>query len=335
MLSTGTTTMAEQIDLHRRHFLGVAVTTVATAQFAMTGLANAQSSITKPDATTIKPSTNTSFGPLKQVTAGVLNVGYAEVGPADGAPVILLHGWPYDIHTYVDVAPILASKGFRVIVPYLRGYGTTQFLSNETPRNGQQAVVAVDVIALMDALQIDKAIVGGCDWGARTANIVAALWPERCKALVSVSGYLIGSQEANRMTVAAQSRTAMVVPILFRHRARPRRLRKIHARLRQADLAARLATMEFRRRNFRTQRRRVHQSGSCRRSSSTTTAGGWGSRKANRNMTIWSSGWRKLRSSACPRSPSRATPTAHRIPTLAPTRRCFRASMRTASLPAA
>lgn len=191
--------MTEQIDLHRRQFLGAAVTTVAIAQFAMAGSASAQLSMTKTGATTIKPGTNTSFGPLKQVTAGVLNVGYAELGPADGAPVILLHGWPYDIHTYVDVAPILASRGFRVIVPCLRGYGSTQFLSSETPRNGQQAVVAVDVIALMDALQIDKAIVGGCDWGARTANIVAALWPGRCKALVSVSGYLIGSQEANKM----------------------------------------------------------------------------------------------------------------------------------------
>ncbi|RWK59836.1 alpha/beta hydrolase [Mesorhizobium sp.] len=191
--------MTEQIDLHRRQFLGVAVTTVAAAQLAMTGSANAQSSITKPDANTIELEANASFGPLKQVKAGVLDIGYAEVGPSKGSVVILLHGWPYDIHTYVDVAPILASRGFRVIVPYLRGYGTTQFLSSETPRNGQQAVVAVDVIALMGALQIDKAIVGGCDWGARTANIVAALWPERCKALVSVSGYLIGSQEANKM----------------------------------------------------------------------------------------------------------------------------------------
>ena len=120
-------------------------------------------------------------------------------GPADGPPVILLHGWPYDIHSYVDVAPLLASAGYRVIVPYLRGYGTTRFLSSETVRNGQQSVIAVDVIALMDALKIEKAIIGGCDWGARTANIVAALWPERCKALVSVSGYLIGSQEANKM----------------------------------------------------------------------------------------------------------------------------------------
>jgi pimeloyl-ACP methyl ester carboxylesterase len=140
-----------------------------------------------------------SFGALKQIDAGVLNVGYAEAGPANGTPVLLLHGWPYDIHTYVDVAPLLASSGYRVIVPYLRGYGATRFLSSATPRNGQQGAVAVDLIALMDALRIDKAVIGGCDWGARTACIVAAMWPERCRALVSVSGYLIGSQEQNRM----------------------------------------------------------------------------------------------------------------------------------------
>ena len=129
----------------------------------------------------------------------MLNVGYAEAGPANGTPVILLHGWPYDIHMYVDVAPLLAASGYRVIVPYLRGYGTTRFLSSQTPRNGQQSALAVDIIALMDALKIEKPILGGCDWGARTACIMAALWPERCKALVSVSGYLIGSQEANKM----------------------------------------------------------------------------------------------------------------------------------------
>ena len=139
------------------------------------------------------------FPPLKQIDAGVLNVGYADVGPTDGRPVLLLHGWPYDIHTYVDVVPLLASAGFRVIVPYLRGYGTTRFLSSETARNGQQSVIAVDIIALMDALEIEKATIAGCDWGARTVNIMAALWPERCKAMVSVSGYLIGSQAIGRM----------------------------------------------------------------------------------------------------------------------------------------
>ena len=143
--------------------------------------------------------TNTSFASLKQIDAGVLNVGYAEAGPTDGPAVILLHGWPYDIHSYVDVTPSLASAGYRVIVPYLRGYGTTRFLSTETFRNGQPAAVASDVPALMDALRIDKAILAGFDWGARTANIVAGLWPERCKAMVSVSGYLIGSQEAGKV----------------------------------------------------------------------------------------------------------------------------------------
>ena len=137
---------------------------------------------------------NASFGPLKQIDAGLLNVGYAEAGPANGPPVILLHGWPYDIYSFVDVAPLLASAGYRVIVPYLRGYGTTRFLSSDTFRNGQPSVVALDIIALMDALKIKKAILAGFDWGARTADDIAVLWPERCKALVSVSGYLIGGQ---------------------------------------------------------------------------------------------------------------------------------------------
>jgi pimeloyl-ACP methyl ester carboxylesterase len=146
----------------------------------------------------IKPGTNTSFASMKQIDAGLLNIGYAEAGPANGAAVILLHGWPYDIHSFVDVAPLLASAGYRVIVPHLRGYGSTRFLSSETLRNGQQSVVALDIVALMDALKIEKAIIAGFDWGARTADIVAALWPERCKALVSVSGYLIGSQAAGK-----------------------------------------------------------------------------------------------------------------------------------------
>jgi pimeloyl-ACP methyl ester carboxylesterase len=132
------------------------------------------------------------------MNAGVLDVGYADVGPVAGPPVILLHGWPYDIHSYIDVAPLLTSKGYRVLIPFLRGYGTTQFLSDKALRNGQQSAVALDTIALMDALKIQKAVIGGFDWGARTANIVAALWPERCKAMVSVSGYLIGSPAANR-----------------------------------------------------------------------------------------------------------------------------------------
>ena len=150
-------------------------------------------------------STDASLGPLKQIDAGMLNVGFAEAGPADGRVVLLLHGWPYDIHTYVDVAPLLAAQGYRVTIPYLRGYGTTRFLRENTVRNGQPSVVAVDAVALMDALGIEQAVLAGCDWGARTADIVAALWPERCKALVSVSGYLIGSQEANRMPLPPEA----------------------------------------------------------------------------------------------------------------------------------
>ena len=139
----------------------------------------------------------TSLGPIKQVNAGVLNVGYAESGPESGPPVVLVHGWPYDIHSFADVAPILAAAGFRVIVPYLRGYGSTRFLSEDTMRNGQQAAVAVDILALMDALEIDAAVIAGFDWGARTADIMAVLWPERVRGIVSVSGYLITSLETN------------------------------------------------------------------------------------------------------------------------------------------
>ena len=192
--------MSEEINNDRRRFLGTAAMTIAAAQLGMFGSASAQSGKTKPaNLPAIKPGTNKSFGALKQIDAGVLNVGYAEAGPANGPAVILLHGWPYDIHSFVDVAPSLASAGYRVIVPYLRGYGTTRFLSSDTLRNGQQSVIALDIIALMDALKIEKAIIAGCDWGARTADIIAALWPERCKALVSVSGYLIGSQEIGKM----------------------------------------------------------------------------------------------------------------------------------------
>ncbi len=192
--------MSTGINHNRRHFLGTAAMTIAAAQLDMIGSAIAQSSKTEPPRLpSIKSGTDTAFGPLKQIDAGLLNVGYAEAGPANGPAVILLHGWPYDIHSYVDVAPLLAAKGYRVIVPYLRGYGTTRFLSNETVRNGQQSVVAVDIVALMDALKIQKTTIGAFDWGARTANIIAALWPERCKGLVSVSGYLIGSQEAGKM----------------------------------------------------------------------------------------------------------------------------------------
>jgi pimeloyl-ACP methyl ester carboxylesterase len=186
--------MSEQISKNRRQFLGATALGVAAAPFILASPALAQSTA-KPASV---PSNNRTFTSLKQVDAGVLNVGYAEDGPADGPVVILLHGWPYDIHSFVDVAPLLAKAGHRVIVPHLRGYGSTRFLSGETMRNGEQAALAVDIIALMDVLNIDKAVVAAFDWGARTANIMAALWPERVKAMVSVSGYLIGSQEAGK-----------------------------------------------------------------------------------------------------------------------------------------
>ena len=180
--------MTEIINQHRRRMLAATVMTIAVAQVPEATAADAP-----------QRGANGSFGPLKQVNAGLLNVGYAEAGPIAGPPVLLLHGWPYDIYSFVDVAPLLASAGYRVIVPYVRGYGTTRFLSTETFRNGQPAAVAADVPALMDALGINKAILAGFDWGARTANIVGALWPERCKGMVSVSGYLIGNQEAGKV----------------------------------------------------------------------------------------------------------------------------------------
>jgi pimeloyl-ACP methyl ester carboxylesterase len=187
----------ENIDHNRRRFFGAAALTAAAVQLGMLRPASAQPAGTKLIAA--KPGTNVSFDPLKQIDAGVLNVAYAEAGPGNGPVVILLHGWPYDIHSFVDVTPMLASAGYRVLVPYLRGYGATRFLSDATFRNGQPSALAVDVIAFMDALRIEKAVLAGFDWGARSADIVAALWPERVKALVAVSGYLIGSQEIGKM----------------------------------------------------------------------------------------------------------------------------------------
>jgi pimeloyl-ACP methyl ester carboxylesterase len=192
--------MSDNINHERRRFFGSAAVTLAAAQLSLSPTAAAQAARSAKSATAaIKPGTHTSFASLKTIDADLLNVGYAEAGPVGGPPVILLHGWPYDIYSFVDVAPLLAAAGYRVIVPYLRGYGTTHFLSDMTVRNGQPAAIATDIIALMDALKIEKATVAGFDWGARTANIMAALWPERCKAMVSVSGYLIGSQQAGKM----------------------------------------------------------------------------------------------------------------------------------------
>jgi pimeloyl-ACP methyl ester carboxylesterase len=189
--------IGNDIDGQRRWLIGAAAASLAAPSFGLSGTAEAR--VAAPaSAPILVPGSARSFHTMKQINAGVLNVGFAEDGPGDGPVVILLHGWPYDIHSFVDVSPILAEAGYRVIVPYLRGYGTTRFLSDGTPRNGQQAALATDVIDLMDALRIEKAIVAGFDWGARTANIVAAQWPQRVKAMVSVSGYLIGSRELNK-----------------------------------------------------------------------------------------------------------------------------------------
>lgn len=185
--------MADEFQFDRRRFLGAAVMTMTSA-------------LTPVDArTTDTPIAANSFGALKQIDAGLLNVGYAELGPANGPVVLLLHGWPYDIHSYIDVAPRLVTAGYRVIIPYLRGYGTTRFLSSDTFRNGQQSAIAADTLALMDALTIDQAVIAGFDWGARTACNMAVLWPERCKAIVSVSGYLIVNLTANQQPLPPQA----------------------------------------------------------------------------------------------------------------------------------
>jgi pimeloyl-ACP methyl ester carboxylesterase len=190
--------MPEHSKYDRGRFLRNTGLALTAAQLTMIGAAKVRAGELTANVPSIAPGSHTSFADLKQIDAGLLNIGYAEAGPANGPAVILLHGWPYDIHSYVDVAPLLAANGYRVIVPYLRGYGSTRFLSSGTFRNAQQSVVALDVIALMDALKIQKATIGGFDWGARTGDIIAALWPERCAALVSVSGYLITSPKAQQ-----------------------------------------------------------------------------------------------------------------------------------------
>jgi pimeloyl-ACP methyl ester carboxylesterase len=201
--------MSEEINQRRRRFFGSAAITIAVAQLGLADSVAAQSD-RAPTAKVpaLRPGTNASFKSMKQIDAGLLNVGYADDGPTNGPPVILLHGWPYDIQSFVDVTPLLASAGYRVIVPYLRGYGSTSFLSSATFRNGQQSVVGLDIIALMDALKIKKAVIAGFDWGARTADIMAVLWPERCKAIVSVGGYLIGSPAANKMPLPPKAEFA-------------------------------------------------------------------------------------------------------------------------------
>lgn len=198
--------MSTEIKYDRRRFLSDSARSIAAGQFATIELANDHFNNLHPiEGSGTKQTIPSSFEKIKQVDAGVLNAGYVDDGPADGPAVFLLHGWPYDIFSYADVVPLLTRKGYRVIVPYLRGYGSTRFLSSETSRNGQQSAIAVDMIDLMDALGIKKPIIGGFDWGARTANIIAALWPERCKAIVSVSGYLIGNQQAGGIPLAPKA----------------------------------------------------------------------------------------------------------------------------------
>jgi pimeloyl-ACP methyl ester carboxylesterase len=192
--------MSEISKLDRRHFIGGTALTVAAAQLGMMAIVQPESAAASSKAAS--PTGSSAYGSfdagLKQVNAGLLNVGYVEAGPANGPAVVLLHGWPYDIHSFVDVLPRLTAAGYRVVVPYLRGYGTTRFLSPQTVRNGQPSALAADIVNLLDALEIRKATLAGFDWGARTADIVAALWPERCQGLVSVSGYLISNQAAGK-----------------------------------------------------------------------------------------------------------------------------------------
>ncbi|WP_406506452.1 alpha/beta fold hydrolase [Streptomyces sp. NBC_01602] len=187
---------------------GAAAASLAGLQGLPTASAATQNGTTAPTALTVTPGTHTSFATLKQIKAGLLDIGYAELGPAHGPVVICLHGWPYDIHSFVDVAPLLAAEGYRVIVPYLRGHGTTRFLSSRTFRNAQQSAIALDIVALMDVLKIEKAVLAGFDWGSRTADIIAALWPERVKALVSVSGYLVTNLEANKQPLPPKAEYA-------------------------------------------------------------------------------------------------------------------------------
>src|SRR4051812_34024890 len=201
-----TINLRNRTNCNRRSFLRTGAMSLAGAQLGATAFAEAPTAkgtlAPRPNA---NPQKIASFDSLKQIDAGVLSISYAEVGQSNRPAVILLHGWPYDIHSFVDVAPLLAASGYRVLVPYLRGYGSTRFLSDATVRNAQQSAVALDIVTLMDALNIQKAVIGGFDWGARTANIIAALWPERCKGMVSVSGYLVGTPAANKLPLPPQA----------------------------------------------------------------------------------------------------------------------------------
>ena len=320
--------MHKDANQTRREFIGTAAALVTG--IGLTGPAAAHLSLAGiADATTRPLTISASLEHLKQINAGLLNVGYAESGPVSGPAVLLLHGWPYDIDSFAEVVPLLAAQGYRVIVPYLRGYGTTRFLSSETFRNGQQSALAVDIIALMDALKIEKAVVGGFDWGARTANIMAALWPQRVTAMVSVSGYLIGNQQAGKMPLPPKAELAVVVSVLLRHRARPHRLRKEPARICKADLEAGVAEMEFRRCHLRPQRPGIRQSRPRRDRDSQLSLASWiGRRRTSLRRVLKPTGNGPVHR-VCRPSPWRATRTARRIRIPPPTRRNSPASTRT------
>lgn len=232
-------TQSQSNEISRRQLIGLAGRSAGAALLApgtllSEGIQSPSGNETSTKLPAVKPGTNSSFAAIRQIDAGLLSIGYAEAGPLEGPVVVLLHGWPYDIYSYVDVAPLLVSAGYRVIVPYLRGYGPTRFLSGETFRNGQQTAVALDIIHLMDELKIRKAILAGFDWGARTADIIAVLWPERCKALVSVSGYLIGTPEANKSPLPPRAELAWWYQYYFtteRGRAGYERYRRDFAKL--------------------------------------------------------------------------------------------------------
>jgi pimeloyl-ACP methyl ester carboxylesterase len=316
--------MADDTKWGRRRFLANAVATFAATKLGTAGAAHASSStrMNPTPATRGAPEPRASFGPLKQVDAGVLNVGYAEAGPPNGPPVILLHGWPYDIHSFAEVSPLLAKGGFRVIIPYLRGYGTTRFLSDATKRNGQQAALALDTVALMDALGIERAVLAGFDWGARTANCVAALRPERCSAMVSVSGYLIGSQAANKAPLPPRGELAWWYQFYFateRGQAGYEKYRRDFAKLIWQTASP---TWRFDDATF-------DRSAAAFDNPDHVTIGGSAWRRASRVMTTRRSGLPPVRSSRCRRSPSRATPTARRTRSPRPTARSSRAGMHT------
>jgi pimeloyl-ACP methyl ester carboxylesterase len=300
---------AESTGISRRHLLAMAGVSAGAALLAQPTLF-ADSAGNAPAAKATASTKNPSFTSLKQIDAGLLNVGYAEAGPANGRAVILLHGWPYDIYSFIDVAPLLAAAGYRVIVPYLRGYGTTRFLSSETFRNAQPAVTALDTIALMDALKIDKAILAGFDWGGRIADDIAVLWPARCKALVSVSGYLIGGQAANKAPLPPKAELQWWYQFYFS----TERGRDGYDKYRRdfAKLIWQIASPKW---NF--DDATFDRTAAC------------------RNMMIWKNGLPKPRRSPYPPLPWKGTPTGRHMRIPARTPRNSRASTCTEPLPEA